>query len=107
MSRMSPRLRRLLMLSVPLLLLIAVGSVMLARSNAAREPRSVTLTELTQLVRSGDIAAVRETELGGQATTRSGEVLSFYTGETALLKVLPKLGVTPEELSRVTYGVAA
>jgi cell division protease FtsH len=44
--------------------------------------------------------------VGGQASTRSGEVLSFYTGQTALLKVLPRLGVSPDELAQVSYGVA-
>src|SRR5690348_3738771 len=106
MPRLNPRLRRLLLPSLPLLLLIVIVGVTLSRSNAGREPRSVTLTELAQLVRSGDVVTIRETDAGGQAATRSGETLSFYTGETALLKVLPRLGVTPEELARVTYGVA-
>jgi len=58
-------------------------------------------------VRSGDIVEIRETETGGEASTRSGERLQFYTGDMGLLKLLTQLGVSPEELAQVRYAVAA
>ncbi len=98
--------RRLLLAIAPLVLLVAVAAFMLARANQGDEPRAVTLTELAQRVRSGDVTVIRESDAGGQAQTRSGEQLRFYTGETGLLKVLPRLGVSPAELARVSYSVA-
>jgi cell division protease FtsH len=92
--------------TTPLLVLLVIGALMLARSNGAHEVRAITLTELAQRVRSGDVTEIRESDAGGQASTRSGERLSFYTGETALLKVLAPLGVSPEELAQVNYSVA-
>jgi hypothetical protein len=47
----------------------------------------------------------RESETDGQASTL-GRGAELYTGDTALLKVLQGLGVTPEELARVSYAVA-
>src|SRR5262249_22934679 len=50
---------------------------------------------------------IRVSKDGGVARVRSGELLSFYTGQGApVLKVLASFGATPDELANVTYTVA-
>jgi cell division protease FtsH len=86
--------------------MLVMAAFILVGRDGGRDARRVTLTEIAQRVRSGDIVEIRESEVGGQASTRSGELLSFYSGQTALFKVLPRLGVSPEELAQVSYAVA-
>jgi cell division protease FtsH len=90
----------------PLALLVAVVAFGFLRPGAARDVRPVALSDLAQRVRSGDITEIRESDEGGVATTRSGALLSFNTGQTALIRQLARLGVTQDELTQVSYVVA-
>jgi len=100
------RQRRLLLTTLPLVLLVAIAGFVIFRPTSGRDVRPATLTEIAQRVRGGDIVEIRESEAGGEVTTRSGALLSYYTGPTGLLKVLPRLGVSPDELAQVRYAVA-
>jgi cell division protease FtsH len=102
-----PRLRRLILIVAPLVLLIAVVGFSLLRPGAAKDIRPVALSELAQRVRSGDITEIRESDDGGIAIPRSGSQLSFNTGQAPLIKQLARLGVTQDELAQVNYVVAA
>jgi cell division protease FtsH len=104
---MSPGLRRLLMMSVPVVLLVAVIGFVVMRPLVGRQARPIPLSELAQRVRSGDIVDLRVMEKGGEATTRSGEVLSFYSGDASPLISLARFGATQDELVRVSYNVVA
>jgi cell division protease FtsH len=89
----------------PVVLIVAAVAFIVLRPNAARETRTVSLTELAQRVRAGDVAEMRVFDQGGQARTRSGEQLSFFVGDTSPLKLLRGLGVEQDELARVEYSV--
>src|SRR6266540_513644 len=97
--------RRLAWTVVPLALVIAGATFMLLRPGDGREPRRVSLSAIAQGIRSGDVTEIRVGDDRGQATTRSGEQLSFFAGDASTLKVLTALGVSREELARVTYRV--
>jgi len=89
-----------------LMLATAVGFGLL-RPGAARSERTISLDNLAQRVKSSDVTEIRVSNDGGVARVRSGELLSFYTGQGApVLKVLASFGATPDELANVTYTVA-
>jgi cell division protease FtsH len=100
------RLRRGLLLLLALLLIGGCAGYYLLGSARASAPRSISLSALSQRIKTNDIAELRVGDGEGLATTRSGEVVSFTTqpGES-ILKVLTDLGATPEELSPITYTV--
>jgi cell division protease FtsH len=95
------------MMSVPVVLLVAVIGFVVMRPLVGRQARPIPLSELAQRVRSGDIVDLRVMEKGGEATTRSGEVLSFYSGDASPLISLARFGATQDELVRVSYNVVA
>src|SRR5205085_9389893 len=75
-------------------------------ANRTSDPRSVSLTNLVARIKNNDITEIRASESGGTATARSGEVVTFTTeAGKPVLKVLANLGVTPDQLSRITYTV--
>jgi cell division protease FtsH len=91
----------------PLVLLIALAGFVLLRPPGGREARPIPLSELAQRVRSGDVVEIRVSERAGEATTRTGDVLSFYSSDASPLTSLARFGATQEELVRVTYSVIA
>jgi cell division protease FtsH len=103
----TPGPRRLLMTVAPLVLLIALAGFVLLRPPGGREARPIPLSELAQRVRSGDVVEIRVSERAGEATTRTGDVLSFYSSDASPLTSLARFGATQEELVRVTYSVIA
>ncbi|MBV9602110.1 MAG: ATP-dependent zinc metalloprotease FtsH [Chloroflexi bacterium] len=67
----------------------------------------MSLTGRALRIKSNDITEIRASDTGGTATAQSGEVVSFTTEQDQpLLKVLANLGVTPDQLSRITYSVS-
>ena len=59
------------------------------------------------LVKDDRIVALEASDEGGRATDRSGEVFSFSTQrDESILKVLSRLGASPDELSQIAYTVA-
>jgi len=77
------------------LALVLVGAAVAFLAFGGRhtsDVRAITLTQLVLQVKEGRIAALEESNAGGRATDRSGEVFSFSTqrGES-LLKVLSNL----------------
>jgi cell division protease FtsH len=103
----TPGPRRLLMTVAPLVLLIALAGFVLLRPPGGREARPIPLSELAQRVRSGDVVEIRVSERAGEATTRTGDVLSFYSSDASPLTSLARFGATQQELVRVTYSVIA
>jgi cell division protease FtsH len=103
----TPGLRRLLMTVAPLVLVIALGGFVLLRPPGGREARPIPLSELAQRVRSGDVVEIRVSERAGEATTRTGDILSFNSSDASPLTSLARFGATHEELVRVTYSVIA
>jgi cell division protease FtsH len=104
---LTPGLRRLLITTVPLVVLILVAGVVIARSMIGGEPRVISFSEVAERVRSGDITEIRVSDRGGEASSRGGEVLRFYAGDDSPLTALARFGATPDELARVTYNVVA
>ena len=103
------RFRRGLLLIVPLLLLGGCITYLVFHSVGSDTARPISLTALVQQIRTHNITRIEEGDGGGDshATTTSGQVVSFTTQrDQSILKVLANLGVTPDELSRVTYTVA-
>ena len=91
-----------------LALVVIGGSVALFAfgANRSNDPRSISLTNLVVRIKGNDITEIRASDSGGTATARSGEVVSFTTEQgKPILKVLANLGVTPDQLSRITYTV--
>ena len=79
----------------------------LLRRGAGRSDRTISLDNLAQRVKSSDVTEIRVSDDGGVARARSGELLSFYTGQgVPALKVLASFGASPDELANVTYTVA-
>jgi cell division protease FtsH len=99
--------RRLLVAVAPLLLLIALAGVFITRSIGGPEARPIPLSELAQRVRSGEVVEIRVLDRAGEARTRAGELLTFYSGDTSPLTALARFGATQDELARVTYNVAS
>lgn len=97
----------MLFLLAPLLLVAAAITVAIVSMRPSSDSRAISLTSLVLRIKSDDITAIRASETGGTATSRSGETATFTTerGEP-LLKVLTNLGATPDQLSRITYTVA-
>jgi cell division protease FtsH len=104
---LTPGQRRLLITSAPLVVLILVAGVVIARSVIGGEPRVISFSELAERVRSGNITEIRVSDRGGEASSRGGDVLRFYSGDDSPLTTLARFGATPDELSRVTYNVVA
>jgi hypothetical protein len=101
------RLSRGLTLLLAVLLLGGCAAYFLPGPGRSSSPRSISLSALARHIKNRDIVELRVGDGNGQATTTSGEVVSFTTqrGES-ILKVLTDLGGTPEQLSRITYTVA-
>jgi cell division protease FtsH len=101
------RLGRALLLLLAVLLIGGGAGYFLFGSERASAPRPISLSALSQRIKTNDITDLRVGDSDGLATTRSGETVSFRTqrGES-ILKVLTNLGATPEELSGITYTVA-
>lgn len=101
------RVRRALLLTLMLFLIGGSIGYFVFGSNRSSAPRTISLTALTQRIKSNDIREIRAGDGDGVATARSGEMVSFtiQRGES-ILKVLANLGATPDELSRITYTVA-
>jgi cell division protease FtsH len=101
------RLRRVLLPLLPLVLLGASVAIFAFGNHRSSEPRMISLTDLVVRIKSNDVTAIQASNNGGTATARSGEVVSFNTEQDQpLLKVLGNLGVTPDQLSRITYTVS-
>jgi cell division protease FtsH len=100
--------RRLLLLVIAIGLVSgSIGFLTFQQSADRRVDRSVSLTTLVQRVKSHEITELRVSDSGGTATTTSGESITFTVarGESTL-KALENLGVTPDELSNVSYTIA-
>jgi cell division protease FtsH len=93
-----------------LAMLVVLGGFLLVfvfGTHRSSEPRPISLTNLVVRIKSNDITAIQASDTGGTATARSGEVVSFTTEQgQPLLKVLANLGVTPDQLSGITYSVS-
>ena len=101
------RFSRGLLLILPLLLLGGCITYFVFRSDGSHRAPQISLTALVQQIRAHDIARIEEGDGDSQATTTSGQVVSFTTQrDQPILKVLANLGATPDELSRVSYTVA-
>jgi cell division protease FtsH len=103
--RMPPIQQRRLLILALAVVMVAIGFGLLRRSDTP-PIRTISLNDLAQRVESGDVTDIRVSGNGGQATTRSGEVVSFNVGQASLLKVLSNFGATPDELGKVSYTVA-
>jgi cell division protease FtsH len=99
--------RRVLLVILGLLLIGGCIEYFAVGSNGPSAPHAISLTALSQRIKTNDITSIRVSAGDGVATARSGEIVSFTTqrGES-ILKVLANLGATPDELSRVTFIVA-
>ncbi|HYY88001.1 MAG TPA: ATP-dependent zinc metalloprotease FtsH [Chloroflexota bacterium] len=102
---MRPNVRHLVWTVAPLVLVVAALAMLLVRPAERRDPRRVSVSEIAQRVRDGDVTELVVSDRGGRATTRSGEQLSFFVGDTSPLKLMTGLGVSRDELARVTYRV--
>jgi cell division protease FtsH len=102
------RARRVVVLVVALALVPASIVLLLFRSAQPSDQRSISLTGLVQQIKNNEISEIRVSDGGGAAIARSGQLVSFTTqrGES-ILKQLVDLGATPDELSSITYTVAA
>jgi cell division protease FtsH len=79
---------------------------LLSQSNRSSNKTEVSLTSLVQQIQNGDISAIRVSDTGGEATEKSGEIVSFATQPgQSVFKVLTDLGATPDELSTITFTV--
>src|SRR4051794_34398973 len=101
------RLGRGLLILLGMLLIGVCAAYFLLGADRASSPRAISLSEVSQRIKNHEIAELRSGDGDGRATARSGEVVSFTTqrGES-ILKVLTDFGVTPEDLSGITYVVA-
>src|SRR5919202_509418 len=97
--------RRLLLLVLPALLVAGAG-LGTVRARLAPQPQRISLNDLALRVEAGDIVRIQDHGDGGTAQSRSGETLSFYTGEASVPNVLARFGVDPNRLADVTYAVA-
>src|ERR687888_52325 len=101
----TPKVRQLVWILAPLVLAIAVGAAVVLRPADRRDSRRVSVSEIARRLRGDDLSELLVSGHGGEATTRSGDQLTFVAGETSPLKLLSALGVSPDELVRVTYRV--
>jgi cell division protease FtsH len=98
--------RRLPFLSGTLLVTGGCVAFLLLRSSRETDRRSMSLTNLVQQIKSGEITDIRVADSGGVATARSGETLPFTTErDQPILNVLADLGATPADLSKISCTV--
>src|SRR5262249_9672202 len=103
----APRMRRILILAGLLAVVGATLGLGLLWAERSRDERQISLDELARGIKRGEISEIRLSDGGGLARTRADETVSFHTGQgPSALKLLPRYGVTADQLTRVTFTVA-
>ncbi len=102
--RFTPVQRRLALVGL-VVVLVALGVGIMRRGDVSTE-RVISLNDLALRIESRDVTEIRVTNDGGRVMTRSGEVLSFYSGRDSVLKAMSSFGVSPAAIANVTFTVA-
>ncbi len=101
------RRRRWLLFVLCSVALVGAALLLIRPPAAGEAARQLPVNEVARRVASGDIVAIEVSDEHVTARTRAGDRFTFNAGQgQSVTKLLANFGVTPSELSQVSYTVA-